>query len=76
MSHSFRLAASAAALLCSTLAQAGNLTIESWRVDDKGLWEEVLLPAFAKAHPGITVKFSPTSPPEYNSALNARLPIT
>ena len=73
MSHSFRLAASAAALLCSSLAQAGNLTIESWRVDDKGLWEEVLLPAFAKAHPGISVKFSPTAPPEYNSALNARL---
>jgi len=73
MSHSFRLAASAAVLLCSSLAQAGNLTIESWRVDDKGLWEEVLLPAFAKAHPGINVKFSPTAPPEYNSALNARL---
>ncbi len=73
MSHSFRLAASAVAILCSSLAQAGNLTIESWRVDDKGLWEELLLPAFAKAHPGITVKFSPTSPPEYNSALNARL---
>ena len=52
MSHSFRLAASAAALLCSSLAQAGNLTIESWRVDDKGLWEEVLLPAFAKAATG------------------------
>jgi len=73
MSHSFRLAASAVAILCNSLAQAGNLTIESWRVDDKGLWEELLLPAFAKAHPGITVKFSPTSPPEYNSALNARL---
>ena len=73
MSHSLRLAASAVAILCSSLAQAGNLTIESWRVDDKGLWEEVLLPAFAKAHPGINVKFSPTAPPEYNSALNARL---
>ena len=73
MSHSLRIAAAAAALVCSSMAHAGNLTIESWRVDDKGLWEEVLLPAFAKAHPGINVKFAPTSPPEYNSALNARL---
>ena len=73
MSHPLRIAAAASALLCSALAQAGTLSIESWRVDDKGLWEEVLLPAFAKAHPGITVKFAPTSPPEYNSALNARL---
>ena len=68
-----RMAAAAAALVCSSLANAGTLTIESWRVDDKGLWEDVLLPAFYQAHPGITVKFSPTSPPEYNSALNARL---
>lgn len=73
MSHTLRIAAAAAALVCSGLASAGNLTIESWRVDDKGLWEDVLLPAFNKAHPGINVKFSPTSPPEYNSALNARL---
>lgn len=73
MSHSLRIATIAASLATIGYAHAGNLTIESWRVDDKGLWEEVLLPAFAKAHPGITVKFAPTSPPEYNSALNARL---
>jgi raffinose/stachyose/melibiose transport system substrate-binding protein len=73
MKHTLRLAAVAAALVCSSLAHAGTLNIESWRVDDKTLWEDVLLPAFYKAHPGITVKFSPTSPPEYDSALNARL---
>ena len=73
MSHQLRFCAAAAALLCSGLASAGTLTIESWRVDDKAQWEEVLLPAFQKANPGITVKFAPTSPPEYNSALNARL---
>ena len=73
MSHTLRMAAAAAALVCSSLAGAGALTIESWRVDDKGLWEDVLLPAFHKANPGVTVKFSPTAPPEYNSALNARL---
>ena len=68
-----RLVAASVLILCNTIAQAGNLIIESWRVDDKTLWEEVLLPAFTKVHPNITVKFSPTSPPEYNSALNARL---
>ncbi|MGQ0708714.1 MAG: ABC transporter substrate-binding protein [Rhodoferax sp.] len=73
MTHSLRQLSLAAALACAGLAQAGTLTIESWRVDDKALWEDVLLPAFAKAHPGITVKFAPTAPPEYNSALNARL---
>jgi raffinose/stachyose/melibiose transport system substrate-binding protein len=54
-------------------AHAGSLTIESWRTDDKVLWDQVLLPAFTKAHPGITVKFVPTAPPEYNSVLSARL---
>jgi raffinose/stachyose/melibiose transport system substrate-binding protein len=67
------LVAASALILCNTMAHAGNLTIESWRVDDKTLWEDVLLPAFNKVHPNINVKFAPTSPPEYNSALNARL---
>ena len=62
-----------ALLLASGTAQAGTLTIESWRVDDKTLWETVLIPAFQKKHPGIEVKFSPTAPTEYDSTLNARL---
>lgn len=62
-----------ALLLASGAAQAGTLTIESWRVDDKTLWETVLIPAFQKKHPGIEIKFSPTSPTEYDSTLNARL---
>ncbi len=59
--------------LMNQSANAGTLNIESWRTDDKALWEEVLIPAFAKTHPGITVKFSPTAPPEYDSALSSRL---
>ncbi|MGK5048255.1 ABC transporter substrate-binding protein [Janthinobacterium sp. GB4P2] len=62
-----------ALLLASGSAQAGTLTIESWRVDDKTLWETVLIPAFQKKHPGIEIKFSPTAPTEYDSTLNARL---
>ena len=73
MTHTYRMAAIAVALLGANAANAGNLIIESWRVDDKAQWEEIILPAFQKAHPNIKVKFSPTSPPEYNSAINAKL---
>ncbi|MES2739719.1 MAG: ABC transporter substrate-binding protein [Pseudomonadota bacterium] len=59
--------------LCASAAQAGTLAIESWRVDDKALWETVLIPAFQKSHPGITVTFTPTAPTEYDSSLAARL---
>jgi raffinose/stachyose/melibiose transport system substrate-binding protein len=73
MTRPVRTALACAALALTASAQAGSLVIESWRTDDKALWDEVLLPAFTKAHPGITVKFSPTAPPEYNSVLSARL---
>ena len=53
--------------------QAGDLIIESWRVDDKALWEKEVLPAFNKAYPDINVKISPTAPTEYNASLNTRL---
>lgn len=74
MTTTLRLAAALAA--CASLAgtaMAGTLGIESWRVDDKSLWEQVLIPAFQRQHPGIEVKFTPTSPPEYDSSLAARL---
>ncbi|MCK5200004.1 MAG: carbohydrate ABC transporter substrate-binding protein, partial [Spirochaetales bacterium] len=50
-----------------------TITIESWRNDDLGIWQDVLIPAFNKHHPEIEVRFEPTAPAEYNSALNARL---
>ncbi|MRW87140.1 extracellular solute-binding protein [Pseudoduganella sp. FT26W] len=61
------------ALCAATAADAGTLVIESWRVDDKTLWEKVLIPAFERNHPGIEVKFAPTAPTEYDAALAARL---
>ncbi|RFP20390.1 carbohydrate ABC transporter substrate-binding protein [Duganella sp. BJB488] len=61
------------AMFSAQAAQAGTLVIESWRVDDKTLWERVLLPAFEKNNPGIEVKFAPTAPTEYDSSLAARL---
>mgnify|MGYP003875412539 CR=1 FL=1 len=67
------LSALAVALAATGQAAAATLTIESWRIDDKDLWEDVLIPAFNKSHPAIKVKFTPTSPTEYDSSVNARL---
>lgn len=44
-------------LLCGQL-MASELVIESWRIDDKALWEEKIIPAFEAAHPGIQVSFN------------------
>jgi raffinose/stachyose/melibiose transport system substrate-binding protein len=58
-----------------TLAHAEDvtLTIASWRNDDLQVWQDQIIPAFEKANPGITVKFEPAAPTEYNAALNAKL---
>ncbi|HPQ97261.1 MAG: carbohydrate ABC transporter substrate-binding protein [Thiothrix sp.] len=71
----FQLAALVPLTLALTIntALAGELNIESWRVDDKDLWEKEIIPAFNKAHPAISVKFNPTAPTEYNASLNTRL---
>lgn len=57
----------------SVMAQDATITIESWRSEDQAIWDDVLIPAFQAAHPGIEVQFTPTAPTEYNAALNARL---
>lgn len=49
------------------------ITIESWRSDDQAIWDEKIIPAFEKNNPEIDVQFKPTTPTEYNAALNARL---
>uniref|UniRef100_UPI0037C5FFF6 ABC transporter substrate-binding protein n=1 Tax=Roseateles oligotrophus TaxID=1769250 RepID=UPI0037C5FFF6 len=61
------------ALVSPASSLAAGLTIESWRVDDKVLWEEVLIPAFQRKHPGLAVKFAPTAPTEYDAGLQQRL---
>ncbi|GGY43751.1 sugar ABC transporter substrate-binding protein [Pseudoduganella albidiflava] len=64
----------AACLACGMApAGAGTLVIESWRVDDRALWENVLIPAFARHHPDVAVKFAPTAPTAYDAALAGRL---
>jgi len=54
-------------------AEDVTLTIESWRNDDLTLWQDVIIPAFEGANPGIKVKFSPSAPAEYNAVLNSKL---
>ena len=63
----------AAALAFADAAIAQTLTIESWRNDDADVWNNEIIPAFNKAHPGIKVQFKADPPTEYNAALNARL---
>ncbi len=68
------------ALLATTLlgggaaaAQDAELIIESWRNDDLAIWQDQIIPAFEAAHPGITVRFTPSAPAEYNAVLNSKL---
>jgi raffinose/stachyose/melibiose transport system substrate-binding protein len=67
------LLAATAFLAIAGTAQAGKITIESWRNDDATIWKEKIIPAFQAKYPDITVEFNPTAPKEYNAALNARL---
>ena len=77
MAISNRIALPLAALLLAgtslASAHAAELVIESWRNDDLPIWQEKIIPAFEAKHPDIKVKFQPTAPKEYNSALNAKL---
>jgi raffinose/stachyose/melibiose transport system substrate-binding protein len=57
----------------TTWERPGVLFLESWRVDDKVLWEEVLIPAFQRKNPGVQLKFVPTAPTEYDASLQQRL---
>ncbi len=63
--------------LCLTTAPAfaadATLTVESWRNDDLQIWQDKIIPAFEKTHPGIKVTFQPTAPKDYNAALNSKL---
>ncbi|HMG43311.1 MAG TPA: ABC transporter substrate-binding protein [Acidimicrobiales bacterium] len=52
---------------------AVTLVVESWRADDKAVWEDTIIPAFEESHEGIELEFQPTAPTEYNAALENRL---
>jgi len=65
--------AGAALLFAMDHARAQTLRIESWRSDDREIWTNIILPAFARHHPDINITFTPTAPTEFNASLNARL---
>ncbi len=67
--------ASLGILAAGVHAQAADVTlvIESWRNDDLSFWNEKIIPAFEKSHPGIKLKFEPSAPTEYNAAVQAKL---
>ena len=50
-----------------------SLSIESWRSDDRDLWTYEILPLYMSGNKDVTVQFTPTTPTEYNAALNAKL---
>ena len=52
--------AGAALALASLTSYAGTITIDSWRIDDKDLWESVLIPAFKKHRVDWTTPDEPT----------------
>ena len=60
-------------LMTASTARAGTLVLESWRVDDKLLWETVLIPAFERKHPGIHLRFAATEPTDYDASLARRM---
>ncbi len=57
----------------SATAEEATISIESWRSEDLAIWQDKIIPAFEASHPGIKVKFTPTSPTEYDASLNSRL---
>ncbi len=73
MKRKLMILASSALVATSAYAEDVTLTIESWRNDDLTLWQQKIIPAFEAKHPGIKVKFTPSSPPEYNAVLNSKL---
>lgn len=60
-------------LACGASAAETVITIESWRSEDQAIWDEKILPVFEAQYPEIDVQFTPTTPTEYNAALNTRL---
>ena len=49
------------------------LVLESWRDDDRSVWEERIAPAFEATHPAIRLRFRASAPTDYDAGLKARL---
>ena len=50
-----------------------TITFGNWRTEDATLWEEKVIPAFEKSHPGIKVKYQPTGTNDYNATIQSQV---
>lgn len=50
-----------------------KLVLGTWRTEDALMWEEEIIPAFEKAHPGITVEYAPVDTNDYNAAIQSQI---
>ena len=59
-------------LICSAAFAEVNLTVTSWRTDDKALWDQINA-RFHEVYPDITVEFAPVTATEYDGVLQTKL---
>ena len=50
-----------------------TLVLDSWRDNDRSVWEEKIAPAFEAVHPGIRLQFRAAAPTGYDAVLKSRL---
>ncbi|MCU1509150.1 MAG: sugar transporter, substrate-binding protein [Glaciihabitans sp.] len=64
---------------CSTGTDTGGttktttITFGNWRTEDAKLWENDVIPAFEKTHPGIKVVYRATDTNDYNAAIQSQV---
>lgn len=59
-------------MVSSVVFAETNLTVTSWRTDDKALWDQINA-VFTEEHPDITVDFLPVTATEYDGVLQTKL---
>lgn len=59
--------------MSTCVAHAGNLRIDSWRLDDQQLWNTKILPVFHATNPNIKVTFSGINPLHYDAVLRENI---
>ena len=63
----------AVAAFAASASARTALVLDSWRDDDRSVWQERIVPAFEAAHPAIRLEFRATAPTDYDAVLKARL---
>lgn len=50
-----------------------TIVLGTWRTEDATMWENDIIPAFEKSHPGITVEYAPVDTNDYNAAIQSQI---